>query len=136
MAAAGVSTRSVSLLGLVKIDPRVWLSIERRHETPTPPVAVVGARQVFRLVCVHGAPGRSVRSCTGSPSPERRPRLSRSLGSVVGPRTPPGRSDGSARLCRFVAGGGAGCTGGGSRRLRPRARRRRRTLGRGHTAAA
>src|SRR6266568_8098477 len=92
-AGRGRQTDGGVLLGLVKIDPRVWVSIERRHETPTPPVAVVGARRVFRLGCAHGAPGRSVRSCTGSPSPERRPRLSRSPGSVVGPRTPPGRSE-------------------------------------------
>ncbi len=131
-----VKPRCATVLGLIKIDPRFWVSIARRHETPKPPVAMVGARRVFRPVCAHGAPGRSVRSSTWSPSPERLQRQSRSPGSVAGPRTPPGRSDDSARLCRSVAGAGGECTGAGSRRLRPRARRRRRTLGRGHTAAA
>ncbi len=124
------------LLGLVKIDLRVWVSSMRRQVMPRRLAVVAGARQVFRPVCGPAERGRSVHSCTGSPSPEGRPRPPRSLGSVAGPRTPPGRSDGSARLCRSVAAGGAECIGAGSRRPRPRARRRRRTLARGHTAAA
>jgi hypothetical protein len=46
------------------------------------------------------------------------------------------RSPGSARLCRSVAAAGVEYTGAGSRRLRPPAQRRRRTLVRGHTAVA
>src|SRR5258707_14130840 len=122
------------LLGLVKIDPRVSVSSRRRHETPKRPAEVAGARQVFRPGCGPAERGRSVHSCTWSPSPAGRRPPPRSPGSVAGPRTPPDRSDGSVRPCRSVAAGGGGYTGGGSRALRPPAKKRRRTLSRDHTA--
>ena len=126
----------LEVLGPVKIDRRFWVSSTRGHERPRRLAVVAGARQVSRPGCDPAARGRSVRSCTGSPSPEGRPRPPRSRGSVAGPRTPPDRSDGSVRLCRSVAASGAGCTGAGCRRPRPPAQRRRRTLARGHTADA
>src|SRR5258705_12850029 len=124
------------LWGLVKIDPRVSVSSRRRHETPKRPAEVAGARQVFRPGCGPAERGRSVHSCTGSPSPAGGGPPPRSPGSVAGPSTPPDRSDGSVRPCRSVEAGGVGYTGGGSRRLRPPAQRRRRTLGRDHTTGA
>src|SRR5262249_36399114 len=53
-----------------------------------------------------------------------------------GPRTPLDRSDGCASPYRSVGAAAAGCSGGGSRRPGPPARKRGRTPVRGHTAAA
>src|SRR5712692_3479809 len=57
-----------TVLGLVKIDPRFLVSTMPNHEASMRPTAVGGAPRVFRPVYGPGAPGRSARSCTGSPS--------------------------------------------------------------------
>jgi hypothetical protein len=73
------------LLGLVKIDLRVWVSSTRRQEMLRQLAVEAGARQVFRPGCGPAGRGRSVHSCTGSPSLEGQPRPPQSLGSVAGP---------------------------------------------------
>ena len=78
----------LEVLGPVKIDRRVWVSSTRGHERPRRLAVVAGARQVSRPGCDPAARGRSVRSCTGSPSPEGRPRPPRSRGSVAGSAGP------------------------------------------------
>src|SRR6059036_2231876 len=83
----------ISMLSLVKIDPPILVSAPRRHETPRQRESVAGWQQVFRPACGPAALGRSVRSCTWSPSREEPARRPRRYRSGDDPRTPPDRSD-------------------------------------------